>query len=233
MSFGGKLSRYAGVIVLVGAILGIVISLLLNAAYSATSSGAELSVPPWQSGVERVAGSALTFASADDVYHAYGRVLFVVLAAFIIGLYGLYAKQRTAFDYKPRRSLVWGYRLAMTGLVLALIGNVGDYWLGLGTVLDLIFFVGGTILGLLLVLIGLVLFAVGGLRGASLPRPVAWSFILWFPVAIVLAVLGMENLPSVLVLPLSLAWVVVGMFMVLSEWTVEGSFEEAGILEKV
>jgi hypothetical protein len=217
---------------LIGAMIGIGVSLLLNAAYSATSAGADLSVPPWQSALERIAGSALTFGSADDVYQWYGRVLVLVLAALMVGLYGLYSNQGAVSNGKPRRSVVLGYRLAMIGLALALVGNFGDYWLRLGTILAHVFFVVGTVLGLLLVAIGLILFGVGGLRGGTLARPVAWALIMWFPLAIVLALLGMENLPSLLLLPLSVAWAITGIAMVQPGWSEAQSFGEAGVLEK-
>jgi hypothetical protein len=42
----------------------------------------------------------------------------------------------------------------------------------------------------------------------------------------------MENMPSVLVLPLSVAWTITGIFMALPEWTEARSFQEAGVLDK-
>jgi hypothetical protein len=216
-----KVNRQAGMIVLIGAIIGVVVSLLLNAAYSSTPDGADLLVPPWQPALERITGPLLTFAPAIEVYHLYGRFVLLVLAAFLIGLFGLYAKQRAIFGGEPPRLLIWGYRLAMTGLVLNLIGNIGDYWVSVTETVDLIAFVGGTVVGLLLIAIGLILLGIGGLRSASLPRPVAWTLILWFPFSIVLLLVGMVNLPSAQLLALSLAWTITGISMIRSrskEW---------------
>jgi hypothetical protein len=216
-----KVNRQAGMIVLIGAVIGVVVSLLLNAAYSFTPDGADLPVPPWQPALERIAGSLLTFAPAIEVYHLFGRFVLLVLAAFLIGLYGLNAKERAIFGEKPPRLLIWGYRLAMTGLVLNLIGNIGDYWVSVAETIDLIVFVGGTVVGLLLIAIGLILLGIGGLRSASLPRPVAWALILWFPFSMVLLLVGMVNLPSAQLLALSLAWIITGISMIRSnskEW---------------
>lgn len=216
MSESKKLTRQAGMIAFIGAVIGIGVSLLLNTAYSLTPDGADLTVPPWQPALEQIASPALTFAPALEVYHLYGRVVLLVVAAFMVGLYGLYANQRAVFDEKPPRLQIWGYRLAMTGLVLNLFGNLGDYWVSVGETIDLVAFVGGTLLGLLLQAIGLILLAIPGLRTASLPRPVAWALLLWFPFTVVLLLVGMENLPSAPILALSLAWVITGVSMVRS-----------------
>jgi hypothetical protein len=155
----------------------------------------------------------LTFAPTVEVYHLYGRVVLLVIAAFMVGLYGLYASQRAAFDGQPPRLQVWGYRLAMTGLVLNLFGNLGDYWVSVGETINLVAFVVGTFVGLLLLMIGLALLAVGGLRSASMPRPAAWALTLVFPLAVALLLVGMNNLPSAPLLALSLAWVITGASM--------------------
>jgi hypothetical protein len=213
MSVPVKSTRRAGIIALIGAIIGIVLSLLLNAAYSLTPDGADVSIPPWQPALEQVAGPALTFASPVDVYQLYGRVVLLVVAAFMVGLYGLYANQRTVFAGRPPRLQAWGYRLAMTGLALNLIGNLGDYWVSLGEALNLVAFVVGTFVGLLLQMIGLALLAVGGLRSASMPKPVAWALILVLPSSIALLLVGMDNLPAAPILALSLAWTIAGASM--------------------
>jgi hypothetical protein len=216
MSDSMKFTRQVGMIVLIGAMIGIVVSLLLNAAYSLTPDGAGLAVPPWQPALEQIATPALTFAPALEVYHLYGRVVLLVVAAFIVGLYGLYANQRAVFNEKPPRLHVWGYRLAMTGLILNVVGNIPDYWVSIGTTIDLLAFVIGTVLGLLLQAIGLILLGVGGLRSGSLPVPAAWALILWFPFMMALFLVGMVNLPSAPLLALSLAWTITGISMVRS-----------------
>jgi hypothetical protein len=216
MSGSTMLTKQTGGIALIGALIGIVISILLNAAYSLTPDGAGLPVPPWQPALEQTANPALTFGPPVEVYHFYGRFVLLVLAAFLVGLYGLYANQRAAFKERPSRLLVWGYRLAMTGLVLNLVGNLGDYWVSIGETIGFISFVVGTVVGLLLQVIGLILLGFYGLRSGSLPRAAALAFVLWFPFTIVLLLVGMQNLPSAPLLGLSLAWVIVGGSMVLS-----------------
>jgi hypothetical protein len=209
-----KLARQAGIIVFLGAMIGIVVSLLLNAAYSATPDGVDLAMPPWQPALEQIAGAALTFGPTVQVYHFYGRFVLLVLAAFMVGLYGLYANQRSHFAGQLPRLQIWGYRLALFGLFLNLVGNVGDYWLAVAEILDLIAFVGGTFFGLLLQAIGLALIAVSGLRRASMPKAAAWALLLWFPLTILLLLIGMNNLPSSPLLALSLAWAITGASMV-------------------
>jgi hypothetical protein len=213
MSISVKLARQAGIIVFLGAMIGIVVSLLLNAAYSATPSGVDLPIPPWQPALERIVGPALTFGPAVQLYHFYGRFVLLVIAAFMVGLYGLYANQRTHFAGQLPRLQIWGYRLAMAGLFLNLFGNIGDYWVTVGEILDLIAFVGGTVFGLLLQTIGLALLAISGLRRASMPKAAAWPLILWFPLAVLLLLIGMVNLPSSPLLALSVAWAITGASM--------------------
>jgi hypothetical protein len=213
MSASVKFPRQAGIIVLLGAMMGIVVSLLLNAAYSATPSGVDLPIPPWQPALERIVEPALTFGPVVQVYHFYGRFVLLVIAAFMVGLYGLYANQRIHFAGQLPRLQIWGYRLAMAGLFLSLFGNIGDYWVTVGETLDLIAFVGGTVFGLLLQTTGLALLAVSGLRHASMPKAAAWPLILWFPLAILLLLIGMVNLPSSPLLALSVAWAIIGLSM--------------------
>jgi len=208
MSERMKFSRQTGVIAFIGAVVGIVVSLLLNTAYSLTSDGIDLPVPPWQPALEQIASPFITFAPALEVYHLYGRLVLLVVAAFMVGLYGLYAHQRAVFGEKPARLLIWGYRLAMIGLVLNLFGNLGDYWVSAGETIDFFAFLGGTVFGLLLQVVGLLLLGVGGLRNASLPKSAAWALILWFPFSVVLLLMGMVNLPSVPLLALSIAWAI-------------------------
>lgn len=213
MSASMKLARQAGIIVFLGAMMGIVLSLLLNAAYSATPPAVDLPIPPWQPALEQIVGPALSFGPAVQVYHFYGRLVLLVLAAFVVGLYGLYANQRTQFAGQLPRLHIWGYRLAMAGLVLNLLGNVGDYWVTLGETLGLIAFAGGTVVGLLLQVIGFALLAISGLRHASMPKAAAWPLILWFPFAVLLLLIGMVNLPSSPLLALSVAWAITGASM--------------------
>jgi hypothetical protein len=214
MSETMKSTKQAGVIALIGAVTGIGVSVLLNAAYSSTPDGAGLTVPPWQPALEQIAAPALTFAPAIDVYHFYGRLVFLVLAAFTVSVFLLSANQRADFNEKPSRIQTWGFRLAMTGLVLTVVGNLGDYWVSVGEIIDLVAFVGGTVLGLLLLAIGLVLFGVAGLRSASLPKPAAWALMLWFPFTFLLFLVGMANLPAAPLLSLSLAWGITGISIV-------------------
>lgn len=220
-----KLIRQAGGITAAGAALGLGVSLMLNAAYSLTPDGAGITIPPWQPALEQIARPALVFAPAVEVYHLYGRIVFLVVAAFAIGLYGLYANQRAVFIHNIPRALRWGYRLTMIGLVLNLIGNLGDYWIALGEIPGLVLFVVGTVVGLLLQAAGLALLGVSGLRSASLPRASALAMILWFPFTFVLFLIGMNNLPAAPLLALSLTWGITSISMVRSRL-------EAGTLHK-
>jgi hypothetical protein len=214
MSGALKFTRQAGGIALIGAVIGLGVSVLLNAAYSLTPAGADLRIPPWQPALDQIAAPALTFAPGVEVYHLYGRFVFLVTAFFIVGLFGLIANLRAVSAEKPPRLLVWGYRLAMTGLILNLFGNLVDYWMSIGETVDFVAFVGGTFLGLILQAIGLIMLGISGLRSASMPKPAAWALILWFPFSLILLLVGMENLPAAPLLALSLAWVIIGGSMV-------------------
>lgn len=210
------ITKQTGGIAVIGAVIGVGVSILLNAAYSSTPDGVDLTVPSWEHGLKQFAAPLLTFAPAVETYHFYGRLVFPVIVAFIVGLYGLYKGKLAASSEKIPGLQKWGYRIALTGLVLNLFGNLSDYWVNAGETINFLAFLAGTFLGFALVLIGTLLFGISGLRNASLPKPAAWALILWFPVSMALLVAGMQNLPATPVLALSLAWIVIGSSMVRS-----------------
>ena len=218
-----KRIRQAGLVAILGGTLGIVLSLLVTAAYHLTPDGATESVAPWEPALTNVAEPLLTFAAPTAVYNTYGTLAFFVFAGLLVGLLGLRASRRSVpSGENPGRLERWGFRAAIAGLALNLLGNVGDYWLGRPETLDFLAFLVGTLVGLRVLTVGFALLAIAALRTGALSRGVALSFLLWLPAAIAVSELGLNNIPGGPLLPLSLVGMVLG-YHLLSATTVKPS----------
>ena len=205
-----KRLRLAGLATILGGILGIVLSPLLTAAYHLTPDGATETAPPWEPVLGNLAGPLLTFAAPTAVYETYGALACFVFAGLLAGVLGLRARRRSASGASAGRLERWGFRAAVAGLTLNLLGNVGDYWLGRPETLDFLAFLVGTVIGLLVLAVGFAVLGIAALRTGAPSRVVAWSFLLWLPAAIVVSELGVNNIPGGPLLPLSLVGMVLG-----------------------
>ena len=164
---------------------------------------------PWAQLIEPLVTPFLGFGTYEEVYATYGKVFFLVYLLFLLGLVGLLVR----VGEHAGRSGKWGFRLAFIGLAMNLIGNVGDYWLGrevLGQPLWGMSFAIGTLLGTLVYMVGSVVLGGVILRTSVLPRRGGWTMIFAPTLGIVLGLLLIVHLPSALVLPLGLGWVLVG-----------------------
>ena len=217
--------RYYGLGAVAGGLLGISLSLLMSAAYHLTPEGASEAMAPWEPALRAIAEPVLTFAGPTTVYNTYGRVGFVVFAGVLAGLLGLRAFRRAGISagrVSVGRTERWGLRLAMVGIALNLLGNVGDYWIGRPEALDFVAFLVGTVVGLLALGVGLALLGVAGLRSGSLARPVAWSLLLWLPAALLASFAGLNNIPGGAFLPLG----VVGVLLGYQLWNASGTVQQ-------
>ncbi len=172
---------------------------------------------PWAQLIEPLVTPFLGFATYEEVYATYGKVFFLVYLLFLIGMVGLHAR----VGEHIRRSGKLAFRLAFVGLAMNLVGNVTDYWLGekvLGQVLWGGSFAIFTLLGTLVLITGLVLLGLSALRMQALPRWIAWPLIILPPSGILLTFWGIKHTPSATMLPLSIAWILLGYVLLAEKW---------------
>ena len=199
-TWSAKRLRQTGLVAMLGGVLGIVLSPIMTAAYHHAPEAATLSTPPWEPALTRLAEPLLTFAAPVTVYDSYGMLAFFTFGGVLVGVLGLWAHRRSvpSSENTPRigRLEWWGFRATIAGLALDLFGNVGDYWLGEPEVVDLLGFLVGTVLGLLVLAVGLTLLGIVAWRTGSLPRVTAGLLVLWLPATLVVALVGLNNIPG-------------------------------------
>ena len=196
---------------MLGGVSGISLTPLATSAYyyEAEAGGWNEVPPTWVPPLRSTLGSLLTFASPAEVYAIYGSGFFPILLLFLVGLVCLRANAGDRLG-RPGR---WSFMLTFVGLAMNLVGNVTDYWLGekvLGQVLWGGSFAIFTLLGTLVLITGLVLLGLSALRMQALPRWIAWPLIILPPSGILLTFWGIKHTPSATMLPLSIAWILLG-----------------------
>jgi hypothetical protein len=175
-------------------------------AYFATADGAQALDNPWVSAwsgaFRRFADPLLTFAPADAVYTAYGKVAPIILLGFLAGLIALHGHQANAADGVER----WGFRIALAGNLLTAAGAFGEYY----TSALSFSFLYLSLPGILIYMIGISLFGIGTLRAGTTPRLGAWLLILGgFPGIPLLTYFVVGHFSGGLLL-LDIAWIVLG-----------------------
>src|SRR5262245_15965762 len=214
--------HWSGLAALLAGLLGIVYFPFHATAYFATADGAQALDSPWiaawSGGFRSIAGSSLTFAAPDVVYMTYGKVMLFVLLGFLMGLIALHRRQAVYADRLER----WGFRVALVGNVVAILGVLGEYYVG---ALDFSFLF-LSLPGSLLYAIGATLFGIGTLRTQAAPRVGAWLLIVGgFPGLFILTVI-LGHFSGGLLL-LDIAWLVLGATL----WSAVG--QQIGVQPKV
>ena len=211
------LIRWSGLAAILGGVIEILVAPLVNSAYSMTAHGADL-VPPWEPALSVALRPLFTFAPPEAVYETYGRLHLLVFLSLLYGVLGLRAWRGERAGGLER----WGYRLSVAGLVLNVPGNLLDYWIqgnsapgAFGSAGDWGFLL-GTVLGLLLLVVGSIFLGVALLRGGVARLP-AWLLILLLPGSVLLGLLGFANAPANPMLWYGIAWVLLGRFL----WTAD------------
>lgn len=206
---------WGGVAAVFGGATGIVLAPLMSAAYHRTPDGSGDAIAPWEPLLTEVDAPLLTFSDPVTVYTAYGRAAMTVFVGLLLGVLGYRAYRRSglADAAMPRRER-WGFNLALGGLLLSLLGNVGDYWLGRPELVDSLGFLVGTLGGLLVTAIGFALLGYEAWRNHALSPVSAALLTLWFPVAIVVMGTWLDNIPGGALLPLGLVGVTLGLDLV-------------------
>ena len=206
----GNLVRWGGLAGMLAGAMAIVLAPLATtaAAYQAWAGGWGRPPRGWVAAVGSTLGPLLTFATPSRVYQTYGRAFFFVFLFLVLALQGLHTRGGAAGGRLAR----YGFRIAFASLLLLLVANVGDYWLGteiLGRRLWGASFA-VTLLGLLLLLIASVLLGAAALRSTALPRWSAWVLMIASPLGVVLSFWGVKHIPSAPMLPLGIAWGLAG-----------------------
>lgn len=201
-------ARRSGLVALVAAALGLLLLPLITVAYAVSGDGAG-SDPAWGPDARDLFGPLVTFAEPDTVYAAYGKVYFLVLLGLLVGVLGLSRLRRGGVSVPER----WGFRLSVVGLVANLAGIVTDYTVFEDTLVENIGFVVGSLLGLLLLVVGSLLLGVAWLRADGAPRLGAWLVLLAVPGMVALGALGFGNLPSMPIAWFCIAWLALGRYL--------------------
>jgi hypothetical protein len=194
---------------MLGGALAIVLTPLATFAGFLAGPGRTYPEMPWARLVEPLVTPFLGFGAPEEVYATYGKAFFPVYLLFLIGLVSLHARISGRAGRLERR----GFQVALVGLAMNLIGNIGDYWLGeevLHQPLWGISFVIGTLLGTLVYMVGSVLLGIAILRMRVLPRWSGWALILAPTLGIVLGMWLVEHVPSAFVLPVGVGWMLLG-----------------------
>ncbi len=194
---------------MLGGLLGIALTPLLTFAGMMAGPGGGPPPMAWAHATHALILPLVTFGSAEHVLHVWGRLGLPIYLLFLVGLLGLHARVRA----HAGRLATWGFQLARVGLVMNLVGNVADYWLGrqmLGQVLWGTGFALGTMLGTAVYTVGAVLLGVAILRTDAWPR---WSgaVLIGAPLlGISLLFWGVYYIPANFILGNSLGWVSLG-----------------------
>ena len=200
-----NLIRWGGLAALVGGMIGILYFPFHASAYFATQDGAAGLDAPWVAGwaepFARVFDPLLTFAPPHEVYTTFGKILVLVVLGFLAGVLALHSRQGA----RAGRLEKWGFRVLLLGSVLGTVGAFGEYYT---PYLDFSF-LAFSAPGILLLMFGSLLFGIGTLRAAMVPRLGPWLLTLGGFPGIVLMTLLVGHLSGGLLL-LDFAWVVLG-----------------------
>jgi hypothetical protein len=158
--------RLFGLAAMVGGALGVIVSPLYSLAYFATDDGASDAESAWAQAWAEPARDLLepllTFASADVVRLAYGKLFLLVWIGLLAGLVGLHARHAGREGRLER----WGFRASFAGLVLLVIGAFAGFWLEFAGFA----FVAFLVPGLVLLVFGCSIFGLGAWRAGVASR---------------------------------------------------------------
>jgi hypothetical protein len=146
----------------------------------------------WAEPAARAVRPLLDWSDPDTVYRAYGKVWPLAITAALGGAIVVLRSRR------PARLERWGWRLALPGLGLMILGLFGFFWLGL----DIAYLVAG-LPGYLLAVVGCALIGLGLRRDGFRPRMVPVLLLGWLPLDIALSSVLSQGAGTV---PMLVAW---------------------------
>jgi hypothetical protein len=204
--------RWGGVAGIVGGLAGILLSPVVTAAGNLKWGGDlpwEGNAPAWLNPFRSLIEPLLALPPKGGVYPTYGKTFFFVFLLLFLAAVGL----KLALEGRVGRSGHRGTRLILVGLGLNLLGNIADYWLGysvLGQPWWGLLFVVGTELGYILYAIGCIMLGIAALKSNALPGWWAWLLRVTAVAGFILPFWGVQHIPSGMVLPMSLTWLLTG-----------------------
>jgi hypothetical protein len=199
-------------------LLSLVLTPVLAAAgyrwWGVTYYGWSDDVPPVSRALRFVVEPMLNLAPREEVYPTYGKTLILVFVLMLLGALGL----RAALGEQLTRGGKIGLWLVIIGLVMQILGNIGDYWLGYEVLQQPLWglsFAVGSGVGFLVCGAGSIMLGIALLRRKLLPGWAAWPLIITPPLGIVFMFFGVYHVPSSWVLPMSVAWLLLGLALLL------------------
>jgi len=196
---GEKWVPLAGAAAVAGGVLGLLVAPLHALAYFATGEPAGLL--PWREAGHAALRPLLDWGSPDVVYTSFGKVVLLVFAGFVAGLFAVRAQRASS----ARGAELWGLRVGVIGYPLLLVGILVEYWT---SYLEFGFFA-LSVPGVLLTLIGSSLLGVGRLRSGQPPRVAAWLLALSIPIAVATTATIGHLVAGLAVL--DVAWILIGL----------------------
>lgn len=198
------MTRAGGVVAAAGGVLGLLWAPFFGAAYMATPDGTEAALAEWWSGRFREAlPGAFDFDDPEGVYETFGLLSPLVIGALLAGVAALHRRQGAAL----RPWGIWTGRVFMATHALLVLGAAVSFYtpyLELG-------FLAGILPGMLLSVVGYVVYGAATVRARIAPRAGAWLMILgglaFFPLSI-----GLGHNPLGLSV-VYVAWIVNGAFL--------------------
>lgn len=191
----------AGVAAIIGGITAIVLTMPFAIAYHTAYPGFD--VPPyWISAAGAALRPVISFAAPSVVYDVYGRVFDLVYLLFLPATFALHRLHRGATSTIERA----GFVTLAVGLLVTFVGVAGDYWA------DGALFV-MSVLGLLTIGVGAVVYGVAMLQRAVLPGWLGWLLIGCLPGAFIVTwIIG--HIPSGPTVPFAAFFLALGYVLV-------------------
>lgn len=199
-------TQWAGLVVVVCALIGILAAPLNDVAWFLTKDGAgNDGLLKWTDAGHDLFRPLIDWSDPVTVYRTWGKLVAGFGVAFILGFFAFRARRvRPAVGAEK-----WGFRIGMIGYPLLGLGVISEYW-GPRAIQDPSF-VALSIPGLLLTLIGSTLLGIGMVRREGGPRATAWLLTFALPLTI-----GMNIMTGHLgtgAYPLALAWLFAGVWL--------------------
>jgi hypothetical protein len=195
--------RWLGLAAVIGALVGVLYFPFHALAYFATEDGGESEgAIGWADGTRDILEPLLDWDSVDTVYRTWGKVGLVAVVGLALGLLALWRRRRREATGLER----WGLRIALVGHALLVVGFFTEYWtpyLDFG-------FMAFTGPGMIVTMIGSTLLGIGLLRRKAAPRVPSWLLALAIP--LVLAMVALFGHISAGLVPLEVAWIMLGLW---------------------
>ena len=200
--------RTAGALAVAAGVLALLTLPFVTAAYGVSGAGAGTD-PPWGAALRDAAEPMFGFAGPDRVYSTYGLVYLAVVLGVLTGFVAV-GDVLAGGRSRPER---WGLRLLLAGLVLNLAGLLTDYTVFEDTLVENVGFAVGSLLGLLLLVVGGAMVGARWAREREAPRTAGVLLLLAVPGMVALDLLGFGNLPSMPLTYFGVAGIALGCYL--------------------